>query len=70
MLDETAKEKGYALLCVSEPRSDCRIRVIDEVIYDASLTRFQAKALLINSHAINLQDEILGEVLCSSGNAG
>ncbi len=31
MLDEGAKEKGYALLCVSEPQSDCRIRVIDEV---------------------------------------
>jgi len=31
MLDEDAKGKGYALLCVSEPQSDCRIRVIDEV---------------------------------------
>ena len=31
MLDESAKAKGYALLCVSEPQSDCRIRVIDEV---------------------------------------
>ena len=31
MLDEGAKAKGYALLCVSEPKSDCRIRVIDEV---------------------------------------
>ena len=31
MLDEGAKAKGYALLCVSEPQSDCRIRVIDEV---------------------------------------
>ena len=31
MLDEGAKAKGYALLCVSEPQSNCRIRVIDEV---------------------------------------
>jgi hypothetical protein len=31
MLDESVRDKGYALLCVSEPRSDCRIRVIDEV---------------------------------------
>ncbi len=31
MLDETAKEKGYALMCVAEPLGDCRIRVIEEV---------------------------------------
>lgn len=31
MLDETAKDKGYALMCVAEPLSDCRIRVIEEV---------------------------------------
>lgn len=31
MLDEEVKDKGYALLCVSEPRSDCRIQMIDEV---------------------------------------
>ncbi|KAK9908486.1 hypothetical protein WJX75_008579 [Coccomyxa subellipsoidea] len=30
MLDESAKEKGYALMCVAEPLSDCRIRVIEE----------------------------------------
>lgn len=31
MLDETAKEKGYALMCVAEPLTDCRIKVIEEV---------------------------------------
>ena len=31
MLDNEAKEKGYALMCVAEPQSDCRIRVIEEV---------------------------------------
>lgn len=31
MLDEEAKEKGYALMCVAEPQSDCRIKVIEEV---------------------------------------
>ncbi|KAK9810845.1 hypothetical protein WJX73_001480 [Symbiochloris irregularis] len=30
MLDDTAKEKGYALLCVSEPQSDCKVAVIEE----------------------------------------
>ena len=32
MLDDTAKEKGYALMCVAEPQSDCRIKVIEEVM--------------------------------------
>ena len=31
MLDDDVKEKGYALLCVSTPQSDCRIRTIEEV---------------------------------------
>ena len=35
MLDEEIKEKGYALLCVSEPRSNCKIKVIDEVCSSA-----------------------------------
>lgn len=30
MLSEEVRAKGYALLCVSEPQSDCRIKVIDE----------------------------------------
>lgn len=30
MLDDDVKEKGYALLCVSTPQSDCRIRTIEE----------------------------------------
>lgn len=32
MLDEEVKDKGYALLCVSEPTSDCTIRTIEEVL--------------------------------------
>ena len=31
MLDDEAKEKGYTLLCVSEPQEDCRIATIEEV---------------------------------------
>ena len=31
MLDDSAKQKGYALMCVAEPLTACRIRVIDEV---------------------------------------
>jgi ferredoxin len=31
MLDDSAKEKGYALMCVAEPLTDCRIKVIEEV---------------------------------------
>ena len=31
MLDDTAKDKGYVLLCVSEPQSDCKVAVIEEV---------------------------------------
>lgn len=30
MLDQEVKDKGYALLCVAEPRSDCVIRIIEE----------------------------------------
>ena len=33
MLDEEAKVKGYALMCVAEPQSDCRIKVIEEVCH-------------------------------------
>ena len=32
MLDDSAKEKGYTLLCVSEPQSDCKVAVIEEVL--------------------------------------
>jgi hypothetical protein len=31
MLSEDVQEKGYALLCVSLPQSDCKIRIIPEV---------------------------------------
>jgi ferredoxin len=30
MLDDEAKEKGYALMCVAEPQGDCAVAVIDE----------------------------------------
>lgn len=33
MLDEEAKEKGYTLLCVSEPQSDCKVAIIEEVCH-------------------------------------
>ena len=50
MLDEEVREKGYALLCVSEPRSDCRIKVIDEV----ESGEFENRALFFPIR--NLQD--------------
>lgn len=31
MLDDDVKQKGYALLCVSTPQSDCKVRIIEEV---------------------------------------
>lgn len=30
MLDDGAREKGYALLCVSQPLSDCKVATISE----------------------------------------
>lgn len=33
MLDEGVQDKGYALLCVAQPRSDCKIRTIEEVSF-------------------------------------
>jgi ferredoxin len=30
MLDDEAKDKGYALMCVAEPQGDCTVAVIDE----------------------------------------
>ena len=38
MLDDEAKDKGYTLLCVSEPQEDCRIATIEEVGPGASVT--------------------------------
>ena len=52
MLDEEAKEKGYALMCVAEPQSDCRIKVIEEVcpevpaLLHLGISRVAAGALL------------------------
>ena len=52
MLDEEAKEKGYALMCVAEPQSDCRIKVIEEVcsqdpaLLHLGISRVVAGALL------------------------
>lgn len=31
MLDEDVQEKGYALLCVAQPQSDCMVQTIEEV---------------------------------------
>ena len=31
MLDDEAKDKGYTLLCVSEPMTDVKIATIEEV---------------------------------------
>jgi ferredoxin len=30
MLDDEVQEKGYALMCVASPLSDCTIKVIEE----------------------------------------
>lgn len=78
MLDDDAKDKGYTLLCVSEPRSDCKIKVIEEVqscIQDIATPCSQVVPLLLLplvhcQTRWTLQDEILEQVLCSSSNAG
>lgn len=31
MLAEDVQEKGYALLCVAQPQSDCHVDIIEEV---------------------------------------
>lgn len=31
MLDENVQDKGYALLCVAQPQSDCEVQTIEEV---------------------------------------
>ena len=83
MLDDDAKEKGYTLLCVSEPQEDCKIATIEEVssIRAASLYSNCVQGCLAPCHNLPLpvveqsrlmitwllQDEILEQVLCSSG---
>ncbi len=44
MLDDTAKEKGYALMCVAEPLTNCRIRVIDEVRHNPTYRPYDGLA--------------------------
>ena len=63
MLDEEVKDKGYALLCVSEPTSDCTIRTIEEVLNALLLPPF---ALLL-SH-IRLSCHPARIFRCSSSN--
>ena len=55
MLDEEAKEKGYALMCVAEPQSDCRIKVIEEVCPSCPAL----------SH-LRMPSALAGAVLCSA----
>ncbi len=40
MLDDGAREKGYALLCVSQPLSDCKVATISEVSVSSQLARW------------------------------
>lgn len=57
MLDETAKEKGYALMCVAEPQSDCRIKVIEEV--SPALFIDDVLQLLLSAAKHNEQSKVL-----------
>ena len=69
MLDEGAKAKGYALLCVSEPKSDCHIRVIDEVRFmQNSSYCLISMPFLCADCSRTAQDEIQEQMLCSSEN--
>ena len=95
MLDDEAREKGYTLLCVSEPQGDCKVAIIDEVCNGCmcpwkhavgwSLTGAQlthsahtesTTSVYSDRHCDHtdlhlvkalMQDEILEQVLCSSG---
>ena len=51
MLSEDVKEKGYALLCVSYPRSDCTIQTIEEARPDADPVAQRGVAALVHPTA-------------------
>lgn len=57
MLSEDVQEKGYCLLCVAMPQTDCDIQVIEEVRY--GLLWLQAPYM----HLSTPQEELLNEVM-------
>ena len=58
MLDDDVKEKGYALLCVSTPQTDCKIRTIEEV--GPSRNRRLHRCINQSTNAIRICPEVCG----------